>query len=84
MSHYHGHNHYWLFFDIARRIFRNKTIMMTVLGLLLILFILGIWLISLVLPLLGQLFAVIEKEGLKGVLETVMPYLLKLWEGAGK
>lgn len=85
MSHYHGHHHYyWLFFDLAKKIFKNKAIMMVVLGILLLFFIMGVWLISLTLPLLGQLFAIIQKEGIKGILETIMPYLLKLWEGAGK
>jgi hypothetical protein len=44
----------------------------------------GIWLITLLIPLLGQLPSIVEKTGIKGAVETISPYLLKLWEGAGK
>jgi hypothetical protein len=35
-------------------------------------------------PFLGQLSAIAEKNGLKGAVEAISPYLWKLWEGAGK
>jgi hypothetical protein len=73
-----------MYFELAKKIFQNKTLLMLALAVLLILLITGIWLISLLIPLLGQLLSIVEKNGLKGAIEAISPYLLKLWEGAGK
>jgi len=81
---HHGHGHYLMYFDFIKKIFQNKALLMLALAFLLILLVTGIWLISLLLPLLGQLLTIVEKNGIKGAIETISPYLLKLWEGAGK
>jgi uncharacterized protein YacL len=54
------------------------------LALLLMVLAVGIWLIAMLIPFLGQLLTVIENNGLKGIIEAISTYLLKLWEGAGK
>jgi hypothetical protein len=79
-----GRDHYLMYVEYAKKIFQNKTLFMLALAFLLILVVTGIWLISLVLPLLGQLLSTVEKNGIKGGLEAISPYLLKIWEGAGK
>jgi hypothetical protein len=84
MSDYHGHGHHLLYIEFAKKIFQNKTLLMLALTCLLIALAVGIWVISLLIPLLGQLLSIIEKQGIKGAIETISPYLLKLWEGAGK
>jgi hypothetical protein len=84
MSHHHGRGHHLMYLELAKRIFQNKTYLMLALAFLLIFFVVGIWLISLLLPLLGQLLSIVEKNGIKGAFEAISPYLLKLWEGAGK
>lgn len=80
---HHGHGHYLMYFEYAKKIFQNKTLLMLALAFLLILLVAGIWLMSLLLPLLGELLSIVEKNGIKGVIEAISPYLLKLWEGAG-
>ncbi|MDP2854281.1 MAG: hypothetical protein Q8O28_08560 [Smithellaceae bacterium] len=84
MSHHHRHGSRLVYFALAKKIFKNKTFLLLALALLLIALAVGIWLISLLIPFLGQLLTNIEKNGLKGIIEAISPYLLKLWEGAGK
>lgn len=81
---HHGHGDYLLFFEYAKRILKKKTLLMVSLAFLVIVLITGIWLISLLIPFLGQLLATVEKNGIKGVVDTISPYLLKIWEGSGK
>jgi hypothetical protein len=81
---YGHHGHYLMYLDWAKRIFQNKTWLMLALIIFLIAAAVGIWLLSLLIPLLGQLLAIAEKNGIKGAVEAISPYLLKLWEGAGK
>jgi hypothetical protein len=81
---HHGSDHYMLYIEYAKKILKNKTLLMIAIAVLLFVIVIGIWLISLLLPFLGQLLSVVEKNGIKGVIETISPYLLKLWEGAGK
>ena len=83
-SGYGHHSHYLMYLDWAKRIFQNKTWLMLALIFLFVVFALGIWLISLLIPLLWQLLAIAEKNGIKGAVNAISPYLLKLWEGAGK
>jgi hypothetical protein len=84
MSHYHGHGHHLMYLELAKKIFQSKTLLVLLLAFLIISFVVAIWLISLVIPLLGQLLSIVEKNGIKGAVEAISPYLLKLWEGAGK
>jgi hypothetical protein len=77
-------HHHLMYFEAAKKIFQNKTFLMIALACLLISLAVGIWLISLLMPLLGQLLSIVEKNGIKGIFEAISPYLLKLWEGAGK
>lgn len=81
---HHGHDRYLMYLEYAKRIFKNKTFLMIALAIFLIILIVGIWLISLVLPLLGQLLSLVEKNGIRSAFEAISPYLLKLWEGSGK
>jgi hypothetical protein len=81
---HHGHGHYLMYFELARRIFKNKTLLTLALIVLFISLMTVIWLVSLLVPLLGQLLSIAEKHGIKGAIEAISPYLLKLWEGAVK
>lgn len=84
MSHHYKYDRHLRYFATAIKIFKNKTFLLLALALLLIVLAVAIWLISLLIPFLGQLLTLIEKNGIKGIVEAVSPYLLKLWEGAGK
>jgi len=79
-----GNDDYSTYIEYAKKIFKNKTFLIIALLLLLFIVVIGIWLISLLIPLLGQLLSQVEKNGIKGGVEAISPYLLKLWEGAGK
>jgi hypothetical protein len=80
----HGHGHHLMYLDLAKSIFENKTLLFIAIVVLCIIVVIGIWLISLLVPLLGQVLSLVEKQGLKGAFEVISPYLMKLWEGAGK
>jgi hypothetical protein len=84
MSHHHRHGSHLVYFELAKRIFKNKIFLFMALALLLMVLAVGIWLIAMLIPFLGQLLTVIENNGLKGIIEAISTYLLKLWEGAGK
>jgi hypothetical protein len=82
-SGYGHHGHYLMYLDWAKRIFQNKTWLMLAVIILCGAVAVGIWLLSLLIPFLGQLLAIAEKNGIKGAVNAISPYLLKLWEGAG-
>lgn len=82
------YGHYNPLWDLAQRILHNKAILIAIIAVLLIFGALGIWLIVTLMPYLGQFITagakVLEQQGIKGILETIMPLLQKIWEGAGK
>jgi hypothetical protein len=81
---HHGHGGSAMYLDYARKILRNKKLLffliIAALLALIIAILIGIWLLSLVGPALGLL----EKNGIKGIVDALMPFLQKLWEGSGK
>ena len=74
--------------NLAQKILSNKTILAVIVLMFLIIGIVGIWLIVSLLPYFGQVIStvgkILEQQGIKGILETIMPLLQKIWEGAGK
>jgi hypothetical protein len=82
----HGHDNPLL--DRVKKLLRNKTILAGIALTILIIGAVGIWLIITLLPYLGQIISlagnIIEQQGIKGILETITPFLQKIWEGAGK
>jgi hypothetical protein len=82
----YGHDNPLL--ELAQRILRNKAILVAIIAVILILGALGIWLIVALMPYLGQFITAgaktLEQQGIKGILEAIMPLLQKIWEGAGK
>jgi hypothetical protein len=74
--------------ELAQKLLRNKAILAVIILITLIFGALGIWLIVSLLPYLGQVITtagkMLEQQGIKGILETIMPLLQKIWEGAGK
>ena len=83
----YGHendDHYNLLMDLVQKLLRNKAILAGIVIAMLVVVALGIWLIVTILPYLGQVISMLEKQGLKGLIETVAPYAQKIWEGAGK
>ena len=78
----HGHDYPLL--DLVKKLLRNKVILAGIALMILIIGAVGIWLIVTLLPYLGQVVPVVEKQGIKGILETITPFLQKIWEGTGK
>ena len=70
--------------NLAQKLLRNKAILAGIVLTILIIGAVGIWLIVTLLPYLGQVISMAEKQGIKGILETITPFLQKIWEGAGK
>ena len=87
----YGHErrgHYNPLLELAQKLFHNKAILAVLIVMILVFGAIGIWLIVALLPYLGQVITkagkMLEQEGIKGILETIMPLLQKIWEGAGK
>ncbi len=78
------HRHYNPLLNLAQKLLRNKAILAGIVLTILIIGAVGIWLIVTLLPYLGQVISMAEKQGIKGILETITSFLQKIWEGAGK
>jgi hypothetical protein len=76
--------HYNPLLNLAQKLLRNKVILAGIVLTILIIVAVGIWLIVTLLPYLGQVISTAEKQGIKGVLEAITPFLQKIWEGTGK
>ncbi|MRR05958.1 MAG: hypothetical protein EG828_03290 [Deltaproteobacteria bacterium] len=89
----HG-NHY--FYGLACKVMRqlfgkilqNKRMaLLVILGLLAaaaVFLVCAVWLVVTLFNLCGPLFSDIEKNGLKGVVDTVLKLVSRIWEGTGK
>jgi len=76
--------HYNPLLDLVKKLLRNKAILAGIVLMMLIIAAVGMWLIAAILPYLGQVISIADKQGIKGITETITPFLQKLWEGAGK
>ena len=76
--------HYNPLLDLAQKLLQNKAILAGIVLTILMIGAVAIWLIVTLLPYLGQVISMTEKQGIKGILETITPFLQKIWEGAGK
>lgn len=76
-----GHDDYPMKGAVLQQLLHNKTLLM-LLGLLA----LGVMVILLgyLLPLLPRLFGFLETNGLKGVVDQSLPFLMKIWGGTGR
>jgi hypothetical protein len=78
------YGHYNPMLNLAQKLLRNKAILAGIVLTILMIGAVGIWLIVTLLPYLGQVISMAEKQGIKGILEAITPFLQKIWEGAGK
>ena len=76
--------HYNPLLDLAKKLLRNKAILAGIVLTILMIGAAGIWLIVTLFPYLGQVISIADKQGIKGIIETITPFLQKLWEGAGQ
>jgi hypothetical protein len=66
-----------------RRIMHNKTMFAVAVGIVLLLVVVVIVIISMILPHAYQFITSIEQSGLKGIVDSILPFIKKLWEGTG-
>ena len=84
-AYHHGsHGHSDMLLNMARKLLHNKTVLIGIGLLIVIICAVCIWLISIILPYMGQILSMLEKQGIKGVMEMIMPLLHQIWEGSGK
>jgi hypothetical protein len=76
--------HYNPLLNLVQKLLRNKVLLAGIVLTILIIGAVGIWLIVTLLPYLGQIISMAEKQGIKGILEGITPFLQKIWEGTGK
>jgi hypothetical protein len=76
--------HYNPLLDLVKKLLRNKAILAGIVLTIMIIGAVGIWLIVTILLYLGQVISIADKQGIKGIMETITPFLQKIWEGAGK
>jgi competence protein ComGC len=85
LGHKHSHHgHYVHLFDLAKRLFQNRNFIIGAIAIFLIFCAVMIWLVIMLIPWLTQRISVVDKQGIKGILEIVNSFLLKIWEGSGK
>lgn len=79
---HHDSNHGGM--DVIRptliRIFHNKTLLVVVGAILVLVIIAVVALVGALLPLASKFIGSIDQNGLKGALDTLLPIIKKLWE----
>jgi hypothetical protein len=85
-SHGHdgGYGHYNPLLNLAQKILRNKVLLAAIVFIMLVIGAVGVWIIVKMLPYLGQVVSMAEKQGITGILEMITPILQKIGEGTGK
>jgi hypothetical protein len=79
-----GYDHYNPLLNLAKKILRNKVLLAALVFTLLVIGALGVWVIIKLLPYLGQVVSMAEKQGFKGIMDTIMPLIQKFGNAAGK
>lgn len=79
-----GNGHYGPLLNLAQKLLRHKVLLAVVVIIFLIVCAVGIWLIIKMLPYLSQILGMVEKQDIKGVLDTITPFLQKILGGEGK
>jgi hypothetical protein len=74
--------------ELSGKIFQNRRLALLALIVLLtvvaVFLIIGVWLVVTLVNLCGPLISDIEKNGLKGVVDTALKIITRIWEGSGK
>jgi hypothetical protein len=83
-SHHHGSDRYFILLDLMRKMLRNRFLLIFASFLILVFISVTIWLLIILIPLIGQFITIVEKQGLKGIVEMAASFLKMIWEGSGK
>jgi hypothetical protein len=79
-----GYGHYNPLLNLAQKVLRNKVLLAVFVFIILAIGAIGVWIIMKMLPYLGDVMSIAEKQGIKGIMEVITPFLQKITEGAGK
>jgi hypothetical protein len=82
-GHHKGHFILKLISSISQSLPHKKTILAGALIIGIILLIIGIALLWALFPLITQAIGYVEANGIKSVVDTILPYVEKLWKGNG-
>jgi hypothetical protein len=82
----HDSHHFGLYLigKVFNRIIHNRTLLI---GLVMVLFLIIIAVVALVialLPLFYKFITYVNQNGIKGIIDFLMPFINRLWEGGGK
>jgi hypothetical protein len=82
---YRSNDHHGLEYlrPIIEKILHNKPLLVSLSLIAAVLIIVCIALLFFLLPIIGQTFGYVDKNGIKGVIDIIMPVLDKLWKGQG-
>jgi hypothetical protein len=80
---YDGH-HYNPMLKLAQKLMQHKLLLVGIVVIFLCVCAVGLWLLIKLLPFLGQLLGLVEKQDIKGVLDTIAPFLQKILGAEGK
>ena len=78
------YDHYNPLLNLAQKLLRNKAILAGIVFTILIAGAIGIWLIVTLLPYLGQVISMVEKQGIKGIMVAITPLFTENLEGDRK
>lgn len=87
----HGYRHHdshhfgpYLIGEVFKRIIHNRTLLIGPVMALFLIIIAMVALIIALLPLFYKLITYVNQNGIKGVIDFIMPFINRLWEGGGK
>jgi hypothetical protein len=79
-----GYGHYNPLLNLTEKVLHNKVLLAAFVFIILAIGSIGVWIIMKILPSLGDIMSIAEKQGIKGIMEVITPFLQKITEGAGK
>ncbi len=78
------HKHRGILFYAVSKISQSRRLMTVLILSCLTLVALGVLLLFILTPYVFQFISLIEKQGIKGILDAIAPVLKLIWEGSGK
>jgi hypothetical protein len=83
-GHHHGHYKLEMIRSLLKALPHKKALLTAVLGIGCLMLIIGIAILWAIFPLIIKAVEYVEINGIKGIIDSVLPYVQKLWEGSGK
>jgi hypothetical protein len=81
---HHGSGGHAMYLDYARKLLSNKKLLAVFIVAAIIALILAVMIVIWLVSLLGPAMGLLEKNGIKGIVDALAPIFQKFWEGSGK